>query len=131
MNPIFLSHTLDALTLNCVFAVAFACPQAPCLLLLLLVVALPGALTHVSLDDVSTIHDGLSAGKDFIDSLAEATSSKEFTASLEKMSTMLGPWVDGIGVFSAVLGMFLPEDDAVLNAIKEGFDEVCILSFLK
>ena len=104
----------------------FTSTQAVCLLLL--AVTIPSAIGDVSKDDIDKIQKGIQAGKDFTDVLGKASGFKDFTNALGKMNDMIGPWVDGIGIFSSVLGMFLPEDNALLDAMKEGFKEVWKIS---
>ena len=90
-----------------------------CLILFLAVSAVTSRT--VTDDEKDRINKGIAAAKELTGAMQTA---KSVGTVLKKMTETIGPWVDGIGIFTEVLGFFLPEDTALLDEMKKGFKEV-------
>ena len=90
-----------------------------CLVLFLAVSAVTSRT--VTDDEKDRINKGIEAAKDLTNVMQTA---RNVGTVLKKMTETIGPWVDGIGIFTEVLGFFLPEDNALLDEMKKGFKEV-------
>ena len=90
-----------------------------CLVLFLAVSAVTSRT--VTDDEKDRINKGIEAAKELTSAMQTA---KDVGTVLKKMTETIGPWVDGIGIFTEVLGFFLPEDNALLDEMKKGFKEV-------
>ena len=90
-----------------------------CLILLLAVSAVRSR--RVTEDEKQKMRRGIDAGKTFVNVLK---TTKKFTDVLTKMGSAMAPWLEGFGILTDLIGSFMPEDNALLNEIRKGFDEV-------
>ena len=72
-------------------------------------------------EEKAQINKGIEAAKNLTSTMQTA---KNISTVLDKMAETVGPWVDGSGIFTEVLGFFLPEEKDLLDEMKKGFMEV-------